>query len=674
VYVVTAYQSRLFNFLTDRAIQWSDRAAQALRQARFTATMAATTAARWVLLPMWMVAQRVGVISNAFGGTPPDRSAFAPMPATETDASTVNPGTKPGKTASVASDAAIRATLTVLEAAGWQTIDRLDRHALQLPVDPPDRENVAAADDFTNFVERFSFTNDFLHNSGDEQAVQAEPVAQKPRPWWLSWLPPKFTDVKFTDVKFPNITAKTLARRAPQPIRIELTVAELQAIAPAQPSHPIPAHPTPSHPTQYLPQAIAPALPENTSWTIAPQQIVQGLASELGTNHLVLVSTANQPIAYLGSQSQQVLDRSVRTLLQHLAPSLPPRLPAAPALAGLPHFLQASLLEAPFLKPWLASTRSISQVFAEHVTQTTQPVIQPVIQAVTQSITQSIATPMQQRWAQWLDRLDTQVAQFELAQEASHALRSGFNSPHTFDLHTDLARLQSPQPWAQAQHILSQALTLTPFVTRLPAPDPLPMAGAAADSLTRLESQIDLEQVEQWAIDPADPWWQNAIDLTRILTQSMLRSITRSSLVAGLRAHGFTLSPQPTASSEANEPQDKSREILNLSEGWISSPSGTAAGSKGATPAIVQSQKATKPSFKAVKPAFQAVSTKLAATMNSVHRGLEFDPDWIDAEVHDHDYVMHPLERVLRWLDRAMATVERWLAAIIQRVTRQTSL
>ena len=66
-------------------------------------------------------------------------------------------------------------------------------------------------------------------------------------------------------------------------------------------------------------------------------------------------------------------------------------------------------------------------------------------------------------------------------------------------------------------------------------------------------------------------------------------------------------------------------------------------------------------------------STSTIATPShsrQTHSGMEFDPDWIDANVKDSQYVMHPLEWVLRWLDRAMAAIEGWVERAIEVVAQ----
>ena len=75
--VSSHYQSRLFNFLTDRAVRWSDRAATAFRHAQ----LAATTAVQTVLLPLWAIAENLGWRAfpyEGLGGQRRDRANFAP--------------------------------------------------------------------------------------------------------------------------------------------------------------------------------------------------------------------------------------------------------------------------------------------------------------------------------------------------------------------------------------------------------------------------------------------------------------------------------------------------------------------------------------------------------------------------------------------------------------------
>lgn len=287
------YQSRLFNFLTDRAVRWSDRAAQALRHAQ----IAAATVARSVLLPLWAIAENLGIHPPqlpGFGRSVTDRSVFAPGVDDDHD-----PDRGHGSVG-LDADAPIRATLTILEAVGWPTVDRLDREALQ----PTDRNQLGQSEQ-SNQSDQSHQSHQSAQSNSTNQTHQTRQTRQTRQLAPLRWLARFKRPARSPHP--PDLTAP------PAPLALQLSERELRAIA-----------------------------PQGKQTHTSP---IRGLASELGRNDLVLISTHNEIVAHLGVFPQQTLDRDVRILLNQLAPaSLPP---APSGLAALPPAI------GQLVQPWL---------------------------------------------------------------------------------------------------------------------------------------------------------------------------------------------------------------------------------------------------------------------------------------------------------------------------------
>jgi len=504
--VSSRYQSRLFNFLTDRAVQWGDRAAEALRHAQ----LAATTAVRTVLLPLWTIAEHLGMrplLGAGIGGTQGDRARFAPGADRDRE---------------VASDAPIRATLTILEATGWPTVDRLDRAAL-----PPSSPSSQRGD-----------------------RPDADP---------------------------------------PPPLEIVLNERELRAIAPAR-------------------------------TTI--DATVRGLASQLGSADLVLISTDNEIVGRLGEFSQRTLDRDVRKILDRLAvPSLPP---ASPRF--LPRF--------------------------------------PAIE-------RKILTPVQQSIAQ----LDARLARWETPALSP----SGFATERQFDLHRELDRPVSP-----ANRVTQAVADWTLAVLPVSTPSPATTSGTAIVG-------------QRWSIDPTDGWWRNAADLVRASVAASIATVTTAIVErspaprAPARRHPAT-TPTPQPATELHSKvgnrirdwlRDRDRDARTSTDSFpvSGSPVSSSPNSPDSSTAIADPNPSTTPPTSgtpanATNTTNTAIATSstdsLAASAPDRDRGagLDFDPEWIDAEAESSGYVMHPLERVLCWLDRAMAAIETAIDRAISAIVR----
>ena len=457
--VSSHYQSRLFNFLTDRAVRWSDRAATAFRHAQ----LAATTAVQTVLLPLWAIAENLGWRAfpyEGLGGQRRDRANFAP--GADRD--------------QVSSDAPIRATLTVLDATGWPTVDRFDRDALQ-------------------------------------SAQQTPPAT-------------------------------------PPPLELTLGRRELGALAP----------------------------------TRTATATVRGLASQLGSADLVLVSTENKIVGRLGAFPQQTLDRDVTKLLDRLAPF--------PPLLEPPRF---ALLQ----------------------------------QAIAQ--------------------LDFQWAKLE----ARALPPSGFESGRQFDLHRDLNRDSS---LAIGNFFERQVSSWTRSLLP-PTQNALP---AEPESRTKIRGS-------QWSIDPEDLWWRNAIDLVRASFAASISSVTaivktRDSDAETDRPPDL---PTPEPQTIAPRPEIQSK-VGNQIRDWLGDRapqnSSLAVGDRARPPVAIFRPEADATS------ADRATSPNLAASSPKTTAPPDFEADWYEAEAEDSGYVMHPLERLLRWLDRLLVTLEGWIDRAVEAI------
>lgn len=577
------YQSRLFNFLTDRALRWSDRAAQALRHAQ----IAAKTVARSVLLPIWAIAENLGISPPklpGFAGAVRDRSLFAP--GVEDEANRDRGHHHP----TLDADAPIRATLTILDAVGWPTVDRLDRDALQPASD-------AASP--THWLDRFR---------------------RQPR-----------------SPQHPDLTAP------PEPLAIQLSEQELRAIAP----HGKPDHTSP----------------------------IRGLASELGRNDLVLISANNEIVAHLGVLPQQTLDRTVRLVLHQLAPaSLPPARSGLTALPTISQLVQPLLtrldtglarLEARSLPPSgfaIAQPFDLHQEFAETALET------------------AITTPLDQ--LQTAPASNLKALEFSLTASLQALMRSllsaaipespaplhrPFVNPN-FDLNTPLRALNA---WAIA----------------LRPPASIPATDHDRTSRTTIDGS-------HWSIDPADPWWRNAIDLARAAIASTVSAIVP-----------VQSSPPDSDSDTAHRLPDLADRLgygdqplrsktVNRLRDWFGDRDDPLAATLNSDPprdpvtapivptahdahltanhyASNTNTPNTNAPFTAsaiAQPSSGSVATR--SRPQHTASGLDFDPDWIEAEVHQSRYVIHPLERVLRWLDRAMVAIEGWIERAIEAISQ----
>lgn len=626
------YQSRLFNFLTDRAVRWGDRAAQALRHAQ----IAAATVARSVLLPLWAIAENLGIHPPqlpGFSSAGIDRSLFAPGVDDDPD-----PDHGHGS-AGLDADAPIRATLTILEAVGWPTVDRLDREALQ----PTDRNPLGQSEQ---------------SNQSDQsnQSAQSNSTSQTHRthqPALIRWLARFKRPARSSHP--PDLTAP------PAPLALQLSERELRAIA-----------------------------PQGKQTHTSP---IRGLASELGRNDLVLISAHNEIVAHLGVFPQQTLDRDVRILLNQLAPaSLPPAPSGFAALppaigqlvqpwltrldAGLARFEARSLPPAGFA---IAQPFDLHHEFAEAALETA--IATPLQQLQTSPVSnfkvlESDLTASLQSLARSL--LPAAIAEFPTA-PGVHLLPQP-----PLDLHRDLG-----QHWGQR---LGQRLDLTSPLQALNswAIALRPPADAASGDHDRV-SHTTIEG-SHWSIDPADPWWRNAIDLARAAIVSTVSAI--------VPVKSSPPEPDPVQNSPdladwiAHQEhgdralQSKTANRLRDLRDWLRDRADSADTCDAVTAPIVTTAHDGQLHAKSTTPETAAPSTTQAITQPatsanvttrsqppSTASGLEFDPDWIEAEVQQSRYVMHPLERVLRWLDRAMVAIEGWIeraiAAIAQWWSRQ---
>ncbi|TAF53590.1 MAG: hypothetical protein EAZ61_06795 [Oscillatoriales cyanobacterium] len=568
------YQSRLFNFLTDRALRWGDRAAQALRHAQ----IAAKTVARSVLLPIWVIAENLGISPPklpGFSSSVRDRSFFAPGVEDEPNQDYAH---------GLAADAPIRATLTLLEAAGWPTVDRLEREALQPATSDP------------------------------------------PSP--LHWLRDRFKRKPL----HPQHTNTT----APEPLTIQLSPRELHAIAP----HPQQTHPSP----------------------------IRGLASELGRSDLVLVAANNEIVAYLGTLPQQTLDHTVRIVLNQLAPAsltaarsgvvaLPPMIsqfvhPLVTRLdAGLASLEARSQPPSGFA---IAQSFDLHHSFAEAALETA--IETPLDQLQTlpasnlQALELSFSTSLQFVTRSLRPRAIGESG--EDSQNYQNSQTSHPTQPHRLNLgHNPALRasLRALNAWATAERDSTEV--------------------TATDDDRASRTTID---GSQWLIDPADPWWRNAIDLARAAIASTVSAIVPT---------------QPATSLEADLPPDFSRSLglgdqplhsktANRWRDWFTDRDDSSPNSTNNTPSpIVSTAPAaptdhTSPETDILNPIVATTPAKAAPRSPSPHTasGLDFDPDWIEAKVQQSHYVMHPLERVLRWLDRVMAAIEAWIDTVIEAI------
>jgi hypothetical protein len=612
------YQSRLFNFLTDRALRWGDRAAQALRHAQ----IAAATVARSVLLPLWAIAENLGIHPPqlpGFGRSVTDRSVFAPG---------VDDDYDPDQ-AGLDVDAPIRATLTILEAVGWPTVDRLDREALQ----PTDRNPLGQSEQ----------SHQSAQSNSTNQTHQTRQLA--PLRWLARFKRPARSS------HHPDLSAP------PEPLALQLSERELRAIAP------------------------------QGKQTHTPP--IRGLASELGRNDLVLISAHNEIVAHLGVFPQQTLDRDVRILLNQLAPaSLPP---APSGLAALPPEI------GQLVQPWL--TR-LDAGLARFETRSLPPagfaIAQPFDlhhEFAEAALETAIATPLQQLQTSPASNLkalesDLTASLQSLARSLlPAAIAESPTAPgvhllpqHPLDLHRDLGQTLGQR--------LGLTLPLQAFNSWAIALRP-PADAASGDhdhvSHTTIEGS-------HWLIDPADPWWRNAIDLARAAIVSTVSAIVpiKSS------------PPEPDPVQNSPDLADwiahrehgdralhsKTANRLRDLRDWLRDRADSADTCDAVTAPIVTTAHDGQLHTKSTPPETVAPSTTQAITQpatsanvtarsqpQSTASGLEFDPDWIEAEVKQSRYVMHPLERVLRWLDRAMVTIEGWIeraiAAIAQWWSRQ---
>ncbi|NJN60754.1 MAG: hypothetical protein HC795_03740 [Coleofasciculaceae cyanobacterium RL_1_1] len=199
-----------------------------------------------------------------------------------------------------------------------------------------------------------------------------------------------------------------------------------------------------------------------------------------------------------------------------------------------------------------------------------------------------------------------------------------------------------------------------------------------------------------WLIDPADPWWRNAIDLARAAIVSTVSAIVpvkssppepdpvqNSPDLADWIAHQ-EYGDQALQSKTANRLRDWLRDrdrAADVSPNSEPSRDPVAAPLVSTTPNTrlhthpVTSETTAPSTTQAITQPTTSANVTTRSQPPSTASGLEFDPDWIEAEVQQSRYVMHPLERVLHWLDRAMVAIEGWIeraiAAIAQWWSRQ---
>ncbi len=567
---------------------------QALRHAQ----IAATTVARSVLLPLWAIAENLGIHPPqlpGFGRSVTDRSVFAPGADDEQNSD------RGHDHQALDADAPIRATLTMLEAVGWPTVDRLDREALQ-PADPDHQSPI-------RWFDRSELSN-----------------------------PPE----------------------PPEPLAIQLSERELRAIAP----HGKPTHTSP----------------------------IRGLASELGRHDLVLISANNEVVAHLGVFPQQILDRDVRILLNQLAPaSLPPTRSGLAALPPAIGQLVQPLLTRLDTGLALFETRSlppsgfaIAQPFDLHH------------EFAETALEMAIETPLEQ--LQTSPASNLKALEFSLTASIQSLTRSLLPTPiasppaspsfspildpsnqHSFDLHRDLGRdldLNSS--------LLSPLRSLNSWAIALRPPASVTSADHDRVSHTTIDGS-------QWSIDPADPWWRNAIDLARaaiVSTVSAIVPVKSPQPDADAASHPPDLADMMTYINHGDRPlksktanrlrdwlgdrDDRSDVSLNPEppRDRVTAPITTSAHDAQLKTNHAAPETAAKSTTKAIAKPSTSANVTTRSQPQTTASGLDFDPDWIEAEVKQSRYVMHPLERVLRWLDRAMVAIEGWIERAIEAVAQ----
>ncbi len=553
------------------------------------AQIAATTVARTVLLPLWAIAENLGIHPPqlpGFGRSFTDRSVFAPGVDDDRE---------------LDADAPIRATLTILEAAGWPTVDRLDREALQ----------------------------------------PADPDRQSPIRWFDR----------------PELSNPLNPPEPPEPLTIRLSERELRAIAP--------------HSKQ-----------TNTS-------PIRGLASELGRNDLVLISANNEIVAHLGVFPQQTLDRDVQLLLNQLAPvSLPPTRSGLAALppaigqlvqplltrldTGLALFDTRSLPPSGFA---IAQPFDLHHEFAETALETAIETPLDHLQTSPVSNLKALGFSLQSS----LHSLTRSLLPNPIASPPASPSFSPTLDPsnqHSFDLHRDLGRdldLNSS--------LLSPLRSLNSWTIALRPLASIPPTDHDRASHTTIDGS-------QWSIDPADPWWRNAIDLARAAIASSVSAIVpvkspqpdadeanRTPDLADLMGHA----DQPLQSKTANRLRDWLGDRDNRSDATlnpdpprdrVTAPIVTTAHDAQLTTNHAAPETTETPAAKLIAQPATSGNVTARSQPQRAASGLDFDPGWIEAEVKQSRYVMHPLERVLRWLDRAMVAIEGWIERAIEAISQ----
>ena len=371
---------------------------------------------------------------------------------------------------------------------------------------------------------------------------------------------------------------------------------------------------------------------------------IRAIASSLDTQQLVLVATDNQILDVLTGEQQQKLEQRIRWEIAHseryaqivqqvqtsrvTVRSLVDRLKALPLRQRtqplVDWFKRQSNAIATHLKPQSAST---SDAQAQKVVPSLQgnalPSLRPSffagqeVRTLLGGVKQSLVRWVQRSQAQLEQHATTLLTQLS-PEDGALDLPEGGNPKHPrVDWETD--------PWLTANDLLSS---------------PHAFSGASLSSLTGENSHRRQSQRGQDGRDRANLLPQGS-DATSVL---YLPGSPNLPLVVNLA--------------------DKLRHGLSqLWEQWLDRPVSNLPLSKSA------------PSDWADTAIKAENNISLSSTSNvamqaspSSERAAQLDTatDWLEAQAMPMGYVQHPLERLLRWIDRGMAWLEAKLASLWQ--------